>query len=117
MASRALTRRKHRPPLAEADPALGTTAEGPHDGLDRRGFLLTVAAASGVLTLATIGQTLPGLRRLALLAPRDPADRPVNRSARHAGVVHAGAAGTAVDGPVGPGAGRDPKSTRLNFSH
>jgi DMSO/TMAO reductase YedYZ molybdopterin-dependent catalytic subunit len=48
-----------------------------------------VAAASGVLTLVTVGQTLPGLRRLALLAPRDPADRPVNRSARNAGVIEA----------------------------
>ncbi|HYT38251.1 MAG TPA: molybdopterin-dependent oxidoreductase [Acidimicrobiia bacterium] len=83
--------RRHRPPLADADPVLGTAAEGHHDGLDRRGFLVTVAAASGVLTLATIGQTLPGLRRLALLAPRDPADRPVNRSARNAGVVDAAA--------------------------
>jgi hypothetical protein len=88
---RALGRRKHRPALAEADPVLGTTAEGRHDGLDRRSFLLTVAAASGVLTLTTVGQTLPGLRRLALLAPRDPADRPVNRSARNAGVVDAAA--------------------------
>jgi hypothetical protein len=89
--SRALFDRKHRPALADADPVLGTTAEGRHDGLDRRGFLLTVAAASGVLTLTTVGQTLPGLRRLALLAPRDPADRPVNRSARNAGVVDAAA--------------------------
>ena len=80
-------RRRERPALADADPVLGTTAEGRHDGLGRRGFLATVAAASGVLTLTTIGQTLPGLRRLALLAPRDPADRPVNRSARNAGVL------------------------------
>jgi hypothetical protein len=80
-----------RPALADADPVLGTTAEGPHEGLSRRGFLATVAAASGLLTLVTVGQTLPGLRRLALLAPRDPADRPVNRSARNAGVIDAAA--------------------------
>ena len=86
---RALRRPKNRPRLSAADPALGTSAEGPHDGLDRRSFLVTVAAGSGVLTLVTLGQTLPGLRRLALLAPRDPADRPVNRSARNAGVVDA----------------------------
>jgi len=67
----------------------GTTAEGIHPGLSRRGFLLTVGAASGVLTLVTVGQTLPGFRRLALLAPRDPGDRPVNRSARNAGVLDA----------------------------
>jgi len=88
---RALRHRKSRPALAEADPVLGTGAEGRHDGLDRRGFLRTVAAASGVLTLTTVGQTLPGLRRLALLAPRDPADRPVNRSARNAGVLESAA--------------------------
>jgi DMSO/TMAO reductase YedYZ molybdopterin-dependent catalytic subunit len=87
--SRALQRWGHRPGLADADPALGTAAEGTHDGLNRRGFLTTVAAASGVLTAVTIGQTLPALRRLALLAPRAPADRPINRSARNAGVVDA----------------------------
>src|SRR5205085_4619663 len=83
--------RSNRPALAEADPVLGTSAEGHHDGLDRRAFLRTVAAASGVLTLTTVGRTLRGLRRLALLAPRDPADRPVNRSARNAGVLDAAA--------------------------
>jgi hypothetical protein len=88
---RTLRRSRNRPALAAADPALGTSAEGGHDGLSRRGFLATVAAASGVLTLTTVGQTLPGLGRLALLAPRDPADRPVNRSARNAGVVEAAA--------------------------
>jgi hypothetical protein len=87
--ARALRRPKNRPPLSEADPSLGTSAEEAHEGLDRRSFLATVAAASGVLTLVTVGQTLPGLRRLALLAPRDPAERPVNRSAGNAGVVDA----------------------------
>ena len=87
--TRALRHRRQRPALTDADPVLGSSAEGVHDGLDRRGFLATVAAASGVLTLVTVGQTLPGLRRLAVLAPRDPATRPVNRSARNAGVVEA----------------------------
>ncbi len=86
---RTLKQLKYRPPLADADPSLGTTAEGGHHGLTRRGFLTTVAAASGLLTLVTVGQTLPGLRRLGLLAPRDPADQPVNRSASNAGVVDA----------------------------
>ena len=89
IARRTLRLRKHRPALADADPSLGTTAEGGHQGLTRRAFLTTVAAASGLLTLVTAGQTLPGLRRLGLLAPRDPADQPVNRSARNAGVVDA----------------------------
>jgi len=62
-------------------------------GLSRRGFLGTVAAASGVLTVTTVGQTVTPLRRLGLLAPRDPAigpqGRPVNRSAANAGVREA----------------------------
>ena len=79
-------RERRRPALAEADPALGTAAEGVHDGLSRRGFLLTVGAATGALTAVTVGQTVPALSPLALLAPRDPRDRPVNRTAAMAGV-------------------------------
>src|SRR5205807_3595968 len=88
IARRALAWR--RPRLSDPDDVLGIVAEESHDGLTRRGFLATVAAASGVLTLATVGQTLPELQRLALLAPRDPGGpqhRPVNRSARNAGVI------------------------------
>jgi DMSO/TMAO reductase YedYZ molybdopterin-dependent catalytic subunit len=48
-----------------------------------------VAAASGVLTFVTVGQTWPLLRRFAVLAPRKPADDPVNESALAAGVVPA----------------------------
>ena len=91
IARRSLTRPSRRPPLAAADPVLGTTAEGPGEGLSRRGLLTTVAAASGLLTLTTIGQTIRPLRRLGLLAPRDPAigpqGFPVNRGAANAGVV------------------------------
>jgi DMSO/TMAO reductase YedYZ molybdopterin-dependent catalytic subunit len=84
---RTLRRRRLRPALGEADPVLRATAEEPHDGLTRRGFLATVAASGGVLTAVTVGQTLPGLAPLALLAPRDPRQRPVNRSAANAGVI------------------------------
>ena len=83
-----------------AGPAPGEPAA---PGMSRRGFLGTVAAASGVLTAVTAGQAFPPLRRLALLAPRDPADRPINRSAANAGVVAAaGSPGyrLAVDGNV-----------------
>jgi len=94
IARRALARPSRRPALSAADPVLGTTAEvsgeGAH-GLSRRGLLGTVAAASGVLTLTTVGQTFGPLRRLALLAPRDPArgpqGYPVNRGAANAGVM------------------------------
>ncbi len=91
IARRSLARPSRRPALAEADPVLETTAEGTGGGLSRRGLLTTVAAASGILTLTTIGQTIRPLRRLGLLAPRDPATgpqgRPVNRGAANAGVV------------------------------
>jgi len=92
IARRALTRPSRRPALAAADPVLGTSAEvAGAGGLTRRGLLATVAAASGVLTLTTIGQTIRPLRRLGLLAPRDPATgpqgRPVNRGAANAGVI------------------------------
>jgi DMSO/TMAO reductase YedYZ molybdopterin-dependent catalytic subunit len=76
----ALTKRAAAPPRA--------TDTG---GLDRRAFLATVAGASGLLTLFTIGQTVRPLERLALLAPRRPDTGrqgfPVNRSAVEAGVV------------------------------
>jgi DMSO/TMAO reductase YedYZ molybdopterin-dependent catalytic subunit len=59
--------------------------------ISRRGFLGTVAATSGLLTLVTVGQTFRPLRRLSLLAPRDPAvgpqGYPVNRGASNAGVI------------------------------
>jgi hypothetical protein len=60
-------------------------------GLTRRGFLVTVGASAGTLSLFTVGETFQPLHRLALLAPRDPTigpqGRPVNRSAANAGVL------------------------------
>lgn len=62
-------------------------------GLSRRGFLWTIASATGLLTLTTVGQTLRPLSWLSVLAPRDPTagpqNLPVNKSARSAGVVDA----------------------------
>ncbi|GAB2959437.1 molybdopterin-dependent oxidoreductase [Nonomuraea fastidiosa] len=58
---------------------------------DRRRFLATVAAACGVAALVTAGETVTPLKRLAVLAPRDPdvgpQGVPVNRSAAAAGVT------------------------------
>jgi DMSO/TMAO reductase YedYZ molybdopterin-dependent catalytic subunit len=83
----ATTRRSLR--RVAREPSTTSTQAGP--GLSRRGLLATVGASAAVLTLTTVGQTLAPLRRLALLAPRDPAvgpqGRPVNRSAANAGVV------------------------------
>jgi hypothetical protein len=68
--------------------------ESPNEGgvgLSRRGFLGTVAGAVGAVTLATIGQTVGPLRKISLLAPRDPGvgpqGFPVNKSAASARVL------------------------------
>lgn len=65
--------------------------ERPAAGLSRRGLLFSVAAAAGVATLTTVGQTVRPLRELALLAPRHPdmgpQGVPVNKSAVGARVV------------------------------
>jgi DMSO/TMAO reductase YedYZ molybdopterin-dependent catalytic subunit len=71
-----------------AGTALGHAAGG---GLGRRGFLGAIAATSAVLVATTVGETFRPLRRIGVLAPRDP-DRgpqgvPVNRSAVEAAVV------------------------------
>ncbi|AGL16902.1 sulfite oxidase [Actinoplanes sp. N902-109] len=58
--------------------------------LTRRGFLGTVAAAAGVITLGTAGQTVAPLSPLSVLAPRRPRSGPqhlpVNKTAAGAGV-------------------------------
>jgi DMSO/TMAO reductase YedYZ molybdopterin-dependent catalytic subunit len=89
VARRALRRPSRRPRLADADPVLGASAEEPHAGLTRRGFLATVTAAAGALTAVTVGQTVRPLAALGVLAPRDPRQKPVNRSAANAGVIAA----------------------------
>ncbi|MGV9774945.1 molybdopterin-dependent oxidoreductase [Streptosporangium sp. NPDC003464] len=56
----------------------------------RRRFLLTIGAASGLTVLLTVGEAFAPLRRLALIAPRNPAigpqGLPVNRTSQAAGV-------------------------------
>lgn len=77
--------------------ALGRAAraapEPAGSGLSRRGFLTTIFAAGGVITLTTVGQTVRPLKQLALLAPRrpdvGPQGFPVNKAASGAGVVEA----------------------------
>jgi hypothetical protein len=55
------------------------------DGLGRRGFLAAAFGSAGLVGVLTVGQTLPGLARLAVLAPRrpdiGPQGFPVNRTA------------------------------------
>jgi DMSO/TMAO reductase YedYZ molybdopterin-dependent catalytic subunit len=74
----ALTRRTRPPPV-------------PVGGFSRRSVLATVGAAVGVITLATVGQTIRPLTTVAVLAPRvpdiGPQGIPVNQSAHAAGVI------------------------------
>lgn len=68
----------------------GTLALPAEDAADRRSLLLGMGAAVGVVTLTTVGQTVPPLKALDLLAPRHPdhgpQGLPVNRTAAAAGV-------------------------------
>ncbi|MDT4995596.1 MAG: hypothetical protein QOH97_5488 [Actinoplanes sp.] len=68
-------------------PTPDRTAPG---AVHRRDLLATVAAAAGIITLTTIGQTVSPLSRLSVLAPRrprtGPQHLPVNKTAAGAGV-------------------------------
>lgn len=72
---------------AGTEPATEVVSPG---GLTRRGFFAAVGAAAATITVATVGQTVRPLRRISLLAPRDPAvgpqGLPVNKTAAGAGV-------------------------------
>lgn len=63
-------------------------------GLSRRGFLTATGVASGAVVIATVGQTVPALSPLSVLAPRKPdvgpQGLPVNRSALAAGTTEIG---------------------------
>ncbi len=74
--------------------------------LSRRGFLTTVGAAAGVVTLATIGDTAGPLSRISPLAVRrasvGPQHLPVNKSAKSARIQESVVAATfrlVVSGP------------------
>lgn len=64
----------------------------PSGGLTRRGLLRTAWLASGVAVLLTAGHSVPGLRRVSVLAVRSgegPGGVPINRTARQAAVTAA----------------------------
>lgn len=80
---------------------------GDERGLSRRGLLVATAASATTLTLVTAGQTVPGLSRLTLLAPRRPdiglQGLPVNKTARAGQVLELAVAADwalVVDGPT-----------------
>jgi DMSO/TMAO reductase YedYZ molybdopterin-dependent catalytic subunit len=66
------------------------TAPAPGTGLTRRGLLVAVGAAVGVVTVATVGQTVRPLQTVSALAPRrpdtGPQGLPVNNTAFESGV-------------------------------
>jgi DMSO/TMAO reductase YedYZ molybdopterin-dependent catalytic subunit len=70
--------------------AAGRAAAKP-SAVSRRAFLTMTGVAAGMITLTTVGQSVTRLRRLALLAPRDPLDGPqhvpINRTAAQARVI------------------------------
>jgi hypothetical protein len=65
-------------------------AEPAAEKLSRRGFLAVVGGSAGLVTLATIGQTVTPLSPVSVLAPRrprtGPQNLPVNKTANAAGV-------------------------------
>ncbi|GIF16627.1 molybdopterin-dependent oxidoreductase [Actinoplanes teichomyceticus] len=71
-------------------PAIRAALPRGGDDPQRRRFLATVAAAAGVITVATAGQTVRPLAAVSVLAPRRPGTGPqgvpVNRTAAAAGV-------------------------------
>lgn len=86
-------------------PQAGPQSDG---GVTRRSMLVGTAAAVGTVTVATVGQTLPGLSSVSALAPRLPGvgaqGLPVNRSATAARVRELATSGDfalALSGPSG----------------
>ncbi len=75
--------------LSRRSPDLAVPRDTDH--LGRRGFIGALAATSLALVVTTAGETFRPLRRLGILAPRDPdvgsQGIPVNRPAIEAGVV------------------------------
>src|SRR5439155_6760043 len=75
-----------------AEPVWTEAPPGP--GSSRRGVLIAAGAGVGAVALTTVGQVLPSLEPIAVLAPRrprtGPARVPINRTARAAGVTEVG---------------------------
>ncbi len=77
--------------LSRQRPLAAPAVDGDVPILTRRGLLAAVAGAVGVVTLATVGQTVRPLKGVSVLAPRrpdvGPQGLPVNTSAQAAGVL------------------------------
>jgi DMSO/TMAO reductase YedYZ molybdopterin-dependent catalytic subunit len=78
--------------LVEASRAgLDAQKDTQKQGVSRRTFVATTAAAAGAVTVASVGQSVTGLRQVSVLSPRDVGvgelHLPVNRTAAQAGVT------------------------------
>jgi hypothetical protein len=78
------------PPGTSGQPDADATPSA-RPGLSRRGFVGAAFATSGLLVLTFVGEAVTPLRKLALLAPRNPVvgpeSLPVNQTALQAGVT------------------------------
>jgi DMSO/TMAO reductase YedYZ molybdopterin-dependent catalytic subunit len=97
-----------RPVIRDALARRADPPPAPQTGLSRRGVLTAVAATAGLVTIATVGQTVRPLGHVSPLAPRrpdlGPQGVPVNTSAAAAGVAVAAldpGYRLAVTGPAG----------------
>jgi hypothetical protein len=65
-------------------------SDSPASGISRRGVLIAGGAGVGVVALTTVGQVIPSLEPIALLAPRrpkqGPSGVPINKTAAAAGI-------------------------------
>jgi DMSO/TMAO reductase YedYZ molybdopterin-dependent catalytic subunit len=79
--------------LARSSTSTTPLQDSANAGLTRRGFLGAAFASVAAVTLATLGQTVRPLRKVSVLAPRDPTvgpqGVPVNRTARSVKVTDA----------------------------
>ncbi|MGX6602998.1 molybdopterin-dependent oxidoreductase [Micromonosporaceae bacterium Da 78-11] len=98
------------PQAARAEAPVGEAEGRDGSGLDRRRLLGVVGAAAGLITVATVGQTLAPVAPVSLLAPRRPTTGPqgvpVNKTALSAGVRDAALDPAYALRLVGPGGGR-----------
>ncbi|GAA1983232.1 molybdopterin-dependent oxidoreductase [Catenulispora subtropica] len=85
--------RGFRGPGTELVEAYQADVEARRQGVSRRAFITTTAAAAGTVTVATVGQSVTSVAPVSVLSPRDVGfgelDVPVNRTAVQAGITPA----------------------------
>ena len=87
-----IVRRGLAEPVSAAPVGAVPVGDGaPPEGISRRGVLVATGAGVGVVALTTVGQVIPSLEPIALLAPRRPKQGPlgvpINKTAAAAGIA------------------------------